>query len=112
MRRRTTPRAILLATDELLLWWGALALLWLVLISAVDTLERIVGASVAAAGALPARAGTAALGRRDHRAHRPPRRRPEPHLRLQSGHVGDYVAWLLVGTTLLAALALPGVLGG
>ena len=32
--------------------------------------------------------------------------------RLQSGHVGDYVAWLLVGTALLGALALPGVLSG
>ncbi|MDX3245040.1 complex I subunit 5 family protein [Streptomyces sp. ME18-1-4] len=31
--------------------------------------------------------------------------------RLQSGHIGDYVAWLLVGATLLGALALPGVLG-
>ncbi|MFF5981870.1 complex I subunit 5 family protein [Streptomyces olindensis] len=34
-----------------------------------------------------------------------------PLRRLQSGHVGDYVAWLLVGTTLLGALALPAVLG-
>jgi multicomponent Na+:H+ antiporter subunit D len=34
-----------------------------------------------------------------------------PLRRLQSGHVGDYVAWLLVGTTLLGALALPGILG-
>lgn len=33
-----------------------------------------------------------------------------PLRRLQSGHVGDYVAWLLVGATLLGALALPGVL--
>jgi len=32
--------------------------------------------------------------------------------RLQSGHVGDYVAWLLVGTALLGALALPGVAFG
>ncbi|MER5451754.1 complex I subunit 5 family protein [Streptomyces sp. NPDC002764] len=32
--------------------------------------------------------------------------------RLQSGHVGDYVAWMLVGAALLGALALPGVLGG
>ncbi|PWI13777.1 NADH-quinone oxidoreductase subunit D [Streptomyces sp. Act143] len=29
--------------------------------------------------------------------------------RLQSGHIGDYVAWLLVGATLLGALALPGI---
>lgn len=35
-----------------------------------------------------------------------------PLRRLQSGHIGDYVAWILVGTTLLAALALPGVLNG
>lgn len=35
-----------------------------------------------------------------------------PLRRLQSGHVGDYVAWLLFGATALGALALPGVLGG
>ncbi|GGW46221.1 hypothetical protein GCM10010503_23660 [Streptomyces lucensis JCM 4490] len=35
-----------------------------------------------------------------------------PLRRLQSGHVGDYVAWLLMGVTVLGALALPGVLGG
>jgi multicomponent Na+:H+ antiporter subunit D len=35
-----------------------------------------------------------------------------PLRRLQSGHIGDYVAWMLVGTTLLAALALPSVLSG
>ncbi|MEU6669064.1 proton-conducting transporter membrane subunit [Streptomyces sp. NPDC046727] len=34
-----------------------------------------------------------------------------PLRRLQSGHVGDYVAWLLMGATVLGALALPGVLG-
>ncbi|MFB7596604.1 complex I subunit 5 family protein [Streptomyces sp. NPDC056160] len=34
-----------------------------------------------------------------------------PLRRLQSGHVGDYVAWLLVGAALLGALALPGILG-
>jgi multicomponent Na+:H+ antiporter subunit D len=33
-----------------------------------------------------------------------------PLRRLQSGHIGDYVAWMLMGTTLLAALALPGIL--
>ncbi|MGW3727813.1 complex I subunit 5 family protein [Streptomyces sp. NPDC000851] len=32
-----------------------------------------------------------------------------PLRRLQSGHVGDYVAWLLVGATLLGVLTLPGV---
>ncbi|MBW8793720.1 MAG: NADH dehydrogenase [Streptomyces sp.] len=35
-----------------------------------------------------------------------------PLRRLQSGHIGDYVAWLLVGTAALGALALPAVLGG
>ncbi|MFI6854103.1 hypothetical protein [Streptomyces sp. NPDC050416] len=40
-----------------------------------------------------------------------PRGRALPLRRLHSGHVGDYVAWLLVGTTLLGALALPEVLG-
>ncbi|MBB6417731.1 hypothetical protein ACIBQ5_25885 [Streptomyces massasporeus] len=34
-----------------------------------------------------------------------------PLRRLPSGHVGDYVARLLVGTSLLGASALPGVLG-
>lgn len=38
--------------------------------------------------------------------------RAAPLRRLQSGHVGDYVAWLLVGAAFLGALALPGVLGG
>ncbi|MDC0765469.1 complex I subunit 5 family protein [Streptomyces sp. HD] len=33
-----------------------------------------------------------------------------PLRRLQSGHVGDYVAWVLVGATVLGALALPGLL--
>jgi multicomponent Na+:H+ antiporter subunit D len=32
--------------------------------------------------------------------------------RQQSGHVGDYVAWVLVGAALLGALALPGISGG
>lgn len=35
-----------------------------------------------------------------------------PLRRLQSGHIGAYVAWLLLGTTLLAALAVPGILNG
>ncbi|TVZ96110.1 complex I subunit 5 family protein [Streptomyces sp. BK340] len=35
-----------------------------------------------------------------------------PLRRLQSGHIGDYVAWLLVGATALGVLTLPGVLGG
>ncbi|KIF73006.1 NADH dehydrogenase, partial [Streptomyces sp. 150FB] len=33
-----------------------------------------------------------------------------PLRRLHSGHVGDYVAWLLVGMVLLGALTLPGFL--
>ncbi|MEW2316394.1 complex I subunit 5 family protein [Streptomyces bauhiniae] len=31
-----------------------------------------------------------------------------PLRRMHSGHIGDYVAWLLLGTVLLALLALPG----
>ncbi|MEU6063800.1 MULTISPECIES: hypothetical protein [Streptomyces] len=57
MKRRTA----LLAGGELLAWWGALVLLWLVLISSVDTLERVVGAGAAAVGALAARAGRRAV---------------------------------------------------
>ncbi|WP_406431785.1 hypothetical protein OHB00_05450 [Streptomyces sp. NBC_00631] len=57
MSRRTA----LVAAAELLAWWAVLALLWLVFISSVDTLERIVGASVAAIGALVARAGRRAV---------------------------------------------------
>ncbi|WP_319181935.1 hypothetical protein [Streptomyces sp. ID05-47C] len=34
-----------------------------------------------------------------------------PPRRLQSGHIGDYVAWLLVGTVVPAAPALPGLPG-
>ncbi len=35
-----------------------------------------------------------------------------PLRRLQSGHIGDYVAWLLAGAALLGALALPGIVAG
>ncbi|MGI5413285.1 complex I subunit 5 family protein [Streptomyces chartreusis] len=38
-------------------------------------------------------------------------RRALPLRRLQSGHVGDYVAWVLVGATVVGALALPGLAG-
>ncbi|MER6259123.1 MULTISPECIES: hypothetical protein [unclassified Streptomyces] len=61
MTRRPAGRTVLLAAAELLAWWVALALLWLVLVSTVDTLERIVGASCAALGALLARAGRRAV---------------------------------------------------
>ncbi|MEU6777396.1 complex I subunit 5 family protein [Streptomyces sp. NPDC046759] len=47
---------------------------------------------------------------RPHRTAAPDWARPLR--RLQSGHVGDYVAWLLLGSAVLGALALPGVLGG
>ncbi|UXY31425.1 hypothetical protein [Streptomyces sp. HUAS TT20] len=57
MNRRTA----LLAGSELLAWWAGLALLWLVLISTVDTLERVVAAGAAAVGALAARAGRRAV---------------------------------------------------
>ncbi|MGV4980551.1 hypothetical protein ACVB8X_23575 [Streptomyces sp. NRAIS4] len=61
MNRRTAPRTVLRAIGELLAWWGALALLWLVFITSVDTLERIVGSGAAAVGALLARAGRRAV---------------------------------------------------
>ena len=56
-----TGRTTLLVVGELLAWWAGLALLWLVVITSVDTLERIVGASAAAVGALAARAGRRAV---------------------------------------------------
>ncbi|MGW1622578.1 hypothetical protein [Streptomyces sp. NPDC002172] len=56
-----TRRTALGAAAELLAWWAVLALLWLAFISTVDTLERIVGASAAAIGALVARAGRRAV---------------------------------------------------
>ncbi|WP_330351640.1 hypothetical protein [Streptomyces sp. NBC_00582] len=71
-------------------------MLWLLLVTAVDPLELAVGAAASAAAALTARAP----------------RRAALLRRLRSGHVGDHVAWLLVGTALLGALTLPGVLGG
>ncbi|MGP3938735.1 complex I subunit 5 family protein [Streptomyces sp. 6N106] len=43
----------------------------------------------------PVRTGTAAL--------------LAPVRRLQSGHIGDYVAWLVAGTALLTVLTVPGV---
>ncbi|MER6072651.1 hypothetical protein ABT187_28125 [Streptomyces sp. NPDC001817] len=61
MTRRTAPRTILLVVGELLVWWGALAVLWLVFITSVDPLERVVGGSAAAVGALLARAGRRAV---------------------------------------------------
>ena len=60
----TTGRTTLLAAAELLAWWAALAVLWLVLISTVDTLELAVGAAVAGLGALAARAARRAVSER------------------------------------------------
>ncbi|MFF8023239.1 hypothetical protein ACFZDJ_19365 [Streptomyces sp. NPDC007896] len=50
MNRRRT----LLGTGEILTWWAVLALLWLVFISAVTTLELFVGASAALVAAVAA----------------------------------------------------------
>jgi hypothetical protein len=47
-------RAALWGALEVLAWWAALAVLWLVLISTVDTLELVVGAAAALVGALAA----------------------------------------------------------
>ncbi len=60
MNAHTTLRAAL----EILLWWAGLILLWLVLISTVDTLERVVGVSAALVGAVAARAARRAVGAR------------------------------------------------
>ncbi|MET8076663.1 hypothetical protein [Streptomyces sp. NPDC005303] len=54
-------RSARLATAELLGWWAALAVLWLVFISTVDTLELAVGAGAAFLGALAARAARRAV---------------------------------------------------
>lgn len=60
MNRRTT----LLTAAEFLAWWIVLALLWLVLISTVDTLELAVGAGAAAVSALAAVAARRAVSGR------------------------------------------------
>ncbi|MEV0634866.1 hypothetical protein AB0I77_07835 [Streptomyces sp. NPDC050619] len=55
------PRATLLAVAEVLAWWAPLAVLWLVFISGVDTLELAVGAGAAGLAALAARAARRAV---------------------------------------------------
>ncbi|MFI2644054.1 hypothetical protein [Streptomyces sp. NPDC018610] len=57
-------RTALLAVGEVLAWWAALVVLWLMLISTVYTLEWVVGACAAGVGALAARAGRRAVVRR------------------------------------------------
>ncbi|MFS4096946.1 hypothetical protein [Streptomyces sp. AF1A] len=61
MTRRTAPRTVLLALGELLAYWAALTVLWLVLITSVHPLEWALGGCAAAAGALLARAGRRAV---------------------------------------------------
>jgi len=56
-----TPRSALFTVAELLGWWLALGLLWLVLISTVDTLELVVGAGSAFVGAFAARGARRAV---------------------------------------------------
>jgi multicomponent Na+:H+ antiporter subunit D len=135
-----TRRSTLLAAAELLAWCAALAVLWLLLVRTLDTLELAVGvapgfAEVVAhavnesgsggvmtsvhwnpAGVLLGLASTLlAVGLAAVAVARPQLlAAPDwalPLRRLQSGHVGDYVAWVLVGAAPLGALALPGVLG-
>ncbi|MEU3841300.1 hypothetical protein AB0E88_14865 [Streptomyces sp. NPDC028635] len=60
MRTRTA----LGAAGELLAWWAALAVLWLMLISAVYPLEFAVGGGAAAVGAVAARAARRAVTER------------------------------------------------
>ena len=57
MNRRTT----LLTVAEILAWWAALAVLWLVLITTVDPLELAVGAGAAGVAALAATAARRAV---------------------------------------------------
>ncbi|MET7353408.1 hypothetical protein [Streptomyces mirabilis] len=59
MNRRTT----LLGAGEILSWWAVLALLWLVFISAVTTLELVVGTSAALVAAVSAWGARRAVGR-------------------------------------------------
>ncbi|MFE4824252.1 hypothetical protein ACFRFU_49530 [Streptomyces sp. NPDC056704] len=59
MNRRTT----LLGAGEILAWWAVLALLWLVLISAVTTLELVVGTSAALVAAVAAWGARRAVSR-------------------------------------------------
>jgi multicomponent Na+:H+ antiporter subunit D len=56
-------------------------------------------------------AGLAVAGVRGP-AGRQPYSWTKPLRRLHSGHIGDYVVWLLAGTALLGALGLPGILSG
>ena len=56
-----TPRTALFTAVELLGWWIALGLLWLVLISTVDTLELVVGAACSCVGAVVARGARRAV---------------------------------------------------
>ena len=58
------PRTALLAAGEIVAWWAALVVLWLMLISTVYTLEWVVGVCAAGLGALAARAGRRAVIRR------------------------------------------------
>lgn len=52
------------AVLEVLVWWAALAGIWLVLISTVDPLEFLVGSAAALAAAVLARAGRRAVADR------------------------------------------------
>ncbi|MFD4623808.1 hypothetical protein [Streptomyces sp. NPDC058475] len=61
---RVNRRAALRGALEVLAWWAALAVLWLVLISTVDTLELIVGAAAALVCAVAAWRARRAVGGR------------------------------------------------
>ncbi|MCX4426575.1 hypothetical protein [Streptomyces mirabilis] len=59
MNRRTT----LLDAGEIMGWWAALTVLWLVFISAVTTLELVVGTSAALVAAVAAWGARRAVSR-------------------------------------------------
>ncbi|WP_310723837.1 hypothetical protein [Streptomyces sp. N2A] len=54
----------LAAGGELLGWWAALTLLWILLIGPVDTLEWVVGAGAGLVAAAAARGARRAVGDR------------------------------------------------
>jgi multicomponent Na+:H+ antiporter subunit D len=79
---------------------------------ALDLLSLALAAGCAALAVhRPARALRGRAGRLARALPATGRRLLAPVRHLHSGHVGDYVAWTMLGMALLAALAAPGTLG-
>lgn len=62
-RRGRAGRKVWAALSEVLAWWAALTVLWMVLISTVDPVETVVGAALALPAAGAARAARRAARR-------------------------------------------------